>query len=88
MEFVKKPFVYDKDVMQTDYIITYGFLVQKALREYSNIVDSKWWEPTDSNNIYKDESLLLISPTVAIESTVKNTAEKYYCKKPPQRERQ
>ena len=32
MEFVKKPFFCDKDVMETDDIITYGFLVQKYLR--------------------------------------------------------
>ena len=28
MEFVNKPLLCDKDVMQTDDIITYGFLVQ------------------------------------------------------------
>ena len=28
MEFVKKPLLCDEDVMQTDNIITYGFLVQ------------------------------------------------------------
>ena len=29
MEFVKKPLLYDEDVMYTDYIIIYGFLVHK-----------------------------------------------------------
>ena len=43
MDFVKKPLFYDKDVMQTDDIITYGFLAQESLREYSNIVNSKLW---------------------------------------------
>ena len=32
MEFVKKPLLCDEDVMQTDDIITYGFLVQESLR--------------------------------------------------------
>ena len=31
MEFVKKPLLCDKDVMQTDNIITYGFLAQESL---------------------------------------------------------
>ena len=31
-EFVKKPLFCDKDVMQTDDIITYAFLVQEYLR--------------------------------------------------------
>ena len=41
MEFVKKPLLCDEDVMHTNNIITYGFLAQKSLREYSNIVNSK-----------------------------------------------
>ena len=32
MEFVKKRFVCDEDVIQTDDIITYGFLSQEDLR--------------------------------------------------------
>ena len=32
MEFVKKPFVCDEEVMQTDDIITYGLLVQYSLQ--------------------------------------------------------
>ena len=50
---LNKPFVCDKDVMQTDDIITYGFLVQEYLQEYSNIVDSKRWETTDIKKISK-----------------------------------
>ena len=42
MEFVKK-LVCDEDVIQTDDIITYCFLIQEYLREYSNIVESKRW---------------------------------------------
>ena len=56
---LKKTVLCEKDVIQTDDIITYRFLVQEYLREYSNIVDSKRWEPTDIKNIYKYESLLL-----------------------------
>ena len=66
MEFVKKPFVCDEEVMQTDDIITYGFLVQEFLREYSSIVNSKRWEPTDIKNISKNESLLLTTSTGTI----------------------
>ena len=66
--------------MQTDDIITYDFLVQEYLREYSNIFDSKRWEPTDIKNISKDESLLLMYSTVEIEFPVNKTVEKVYCK--------
>ena len=41
MEFVKKPLLCDEDVMKTDDILTYGFLAQESLREYSNTVNSK-----------------------------------------------
>ena len=63
---LKKTVLCEKDVMQTDDIITYDFLVQEYLREYSNIVDSKRWEPTAIKKIYKDESLLLMDSTVEI----------------------
>ena len=59
-------FFCENDVMQTGDIITYGFHVQEALREYRKIVDSKRWEPTDSKNISKCEPLLLMASTVAI----------------------
>ena len=59
-------FVCDEEVMQTDNIITYGFLVQESLQEYSNIVYLKRWEPTDSKNISKYEPLLLVASTLAI----------------------
>ena len=80
MEFVKKPLLCDGDVMQTDDIITYGFLAQEYLREYSNIVNSKRCEPTDIKKISKDESLLLTYSTKAIEYPVNKTVEKVYCK--------
>ena len=38
VEFVKKPLLRDEEVMQTDDIITYGFLIHEPLREYSSIV--------------------------------------------------
>ena len=50
--------------MQPDEIITYGHLVQEAMREYRNIVDSKWWEPTDSKKKSQDDILLLKASTV------------------------
>ena len=75
-----KFFVCDEDVIQTNNIITYGFLVQEAFREYSNIIDSKWWEPTDIEKISKYEYLLLTASTEAIESSVNKTVEKFYCK--------
>ena len=80
MEFVKKPFVCDEDVMQTDDISTYGFLVQENLREYNNIVHSKWLEPNDSKNASKDDYLILMDSTVAIEHPVNKTVDKAYCK--------
>ena len=80
MEFVKKPLLCDEDVMHTDYIIICGFLVQKSLREYSNNVKSKRWEPTDIKKMSKDKSLLLTASTVAIESQVNKTVEEVYCK--------
>ena len=52
--YVKKPLLCDEDVMQTGDIITYGFLVQESLREYSSIVNSKRWEPTDIKKVSKD----------------------------------
>ena len=73
-------FVCDKDVMKTDNIINYDFLVQDNLQEYSNIVDSKRWETTDSNNTYKDEPLLMMDYNVVIESPVNKTVDKVYCK--------
>ena len=78
MDFVKKPLLCEEDVMQTDDITTYGFLVQESLREYSNIVDSKRWEPTDIKNISKDEYLLLTASTAEIESPVNKTTKKVY----------
>ena len=43
MEFIKKFCLCDKYVMQPNYIITYGYLVQEAMCEYHIIVDSKRW---------------------------------------------
>ena len=36
--------------------------------------------PTDINNSFKDESLLLTASTVSIESPVNKTVKKFYCK--------
>ena len=48
--------------------------------EYSSIVNSKRWEPTDIKKISKDVALLLTASTVEIESPVNKTVEKFYCK--------
>ena len=77
---LKKPLLCDEDVMKTDDIITYGFLVQEYLQEYSYIVDSDRWEPTDIKNISKDGYLILMASAVEIESPVNKTEEKFYCK--------
>ena len=70
----------DKDVIQTDDIITYGFFVKGTFREYSKTVNSKRWEPTDSKKNYRDETLLIMASNVEIESPVNMTVEKFYCK--------
>ena len=54
MKFVKKPLLCDEYVMHTNDIITYSFLAQESLREYSNIVNSERWEPTNIKKISKD----------------------------------
>ena len=77
---LKNPLLCEEGVMHTDNIITYGFFVQESLREYRNVVDSKRWKPTNIKKIYKYASLLLTAPTVAIESTVNKTVDKFYCK--------
>ena len=74
---LNKPVLCEEDVMQTDDIIANCFLVQESLQEYRNIVNSKWWEPTDIKNISKDNSLLLPDSTVTIEYPVNKTVEKF-----------
>ena len=78
MYFIKKMCMCDEDIMKLDEIITYGSLVQEAMREYLNIVDSKRREPTDSKKRSKYEPLLLKDSTVAIEDPVNKTMEKVY----------
>ena len=80
MTFIKKLCVCDEDLIRLNDVITYGSLVQEAMHEYRNIFDSKRWEPTDSKNISKDEPLLLMSSTAAIEYLVNKTMEKLYSK--------
>ena len=66
--------------MQPDSIIIYSSLFQEYMLEYCNIVDTKRLEPTDSKKFSKDEPLILMSFTVAIEAPVNKTVEKVYCK--------
>ena len=53
MELINKLFVCEEDQIQPEYIINYGSLVQEAMGEYHNIVDSKWWDPTDIKEMIK-----------------------------------
>ena len=50
------------------------------MREYCNIFYSKRWELTDNKNISKDEPLLIMAFTLAIEAPVNNTVDKVYYK--------
>ena len=61
-------------------IITYEHLVHESMREYCNIVDSNWWEPTDSKKNSQDEPLLRKASTVSIEDPFNKTVEKVYFK--------
>ena len=47
-DFIKKLRVCDMDVLSQEDLITYESLVQEAMREYCNLVDSKRWEPATS----------------------------------------
>ena len=47
-EFINKLCVCDMDVLSQEDIITYESLVQEAMREYRDLVDSKQWEPATS----------------------------------------
>ena len=47
-EFIKKLCVCDMDVLSQEDLITHEYLVQEATREYSDLVDSKRWEPATS----------------------------------------
>ena len=80
MEFVKKTLFCDEDGMHTNDTIIYGFLAQYSLQEYRELANSERGELTNIENISKDESLLLTSSTMAIESPVNKTVEKVCCK--------
>ena len=54
-EFITKLRVCDMDVLSQEYIITYESLVQKAMQEYRDLVDSKRWEPTTSKEKSQDQ---------------------------------
>ena len=47
-EFINKLSVCDMYVISQEDLITYESLVHEATREYCDLVDSKWWEPSTS----------------------------------------
>ena len=60
----------DMYVTSQEELITYESLVQEAMREYRNIVDSKEWEPDNSKENSQDQPLLPKAYTVAIEQSI------------------
>ena len=57
IEFIKKSCVYDMDIISQEDLITYDSLIQKATREYCDLVDPKRWEPTISKQKYLKTNL-------------------------------
>ena len=53
-----------------EYLITYESLVQEAMREYRDLVDSKRWEPATSKEKSQDQPSLPKAYTVAIEHSI------------------
>ena len=58
-------------VISKEDIITYKYLVQEATREYRDLVDLNWWEPTTSKEKYQDQPSLPNAYTVTIEQPIK-----------------
>ena len=67
MEFIKKICVCDMDVISTEELCTYDYLVQYITCEYCNLVYSKRWEPDIGKDKYQDQTFLTKEYTVAIE---------------------
>ena len=57
-KFINKLSVCDMDVISQEDLITYEFLVKESPQEYRNIVDSKWWEPANSEETSQDQPSL------------------------------
>ena len=65
-DFIKKLRVCDMDFISQEDVINYESLVQKATREYRDLVDSKWWEPATSKEKSQDQPSFPNAYTVAI----------------------
>ena len=61
-------------------LITYEPLVQKATREYRDLVDSKQWEPATSKEKSQDQPSLPKAYTVDIEQLINKTFQQVYFK--------
>ena len=72
----RKLCVCDMDVISQEDLVTYESLVQEATREYRDLVDSKWWEPTTSKENSQDQPSLPKVYTVAIEESTNKTLKK------------
>ena len=57
-EFINNLRVCDMDVLSQEDLITYESLVQEALLEYRDLVDSKRWELATSKVKYQDQPSL------------------------------
>ena len=80
MGFNKKLRVCDMNVLSQEDIITYEPLVQEAMQEYRNIVDSKQWEPATSKEKYQDQLSLPKAYTVVIEQSINKALNTPQCK--------
>ena len=69
-EFIKKLRVCDMDVISQEDLITYEYLVQEAMQEYRNLVDSNRWEPATSKEKSHDQPSLPKAYNVAIEQSI------------------
>ena len=75
-EFIKKLRVCYMDIISQEDIITYESLVQEAIQEYRNIVDSKRWELATSKEQSPDKPSLTKAYTVAIEQLINKYLKK------------
>ena len=79
-DFIKKLCVFDTDVISQEYFITYKSLLQEAKKEYSDLVDSKRWDPVTRKENYQDQPSLPKSYNVVIVQLINNDLEQVYFK--------
>ena len=75
MEFIKKLRVCDMDVISQEDLITYESLVQEAIGEYRDFVDSKRWEPATRKEKSQEQPSLLKAYIVVIEQSINKALE-------------